>query len=253
MKRKWLILVLLAFVDYLSGQSVLAEYTFTRPGIVSKAFVLTEKDHDYYLVADHENISFPEILSDVSLVNPYSWVIYEVKPSVFYQTLPYFFGKRHQFSAELSRDNPDTISWEVTRDIKQILGYNCTKAVGNFRGRTWEVWFAPDISANVFPWKLAGLPGVIVEAKDQENVFLWKMEKIQFNYTGKFPPGIDLFFSKYKESAVQYRKIVEIENNGLRELQSRQISDLGNGSVVLELPHYRSGSLEKSFEWEEAK
>jgi len=47
------------------------------------------------------------------------------------------------------------------------LGYPCQKAKCNFRGRQWTVWFASDIPVSDGPWKLGGLPGLIMEAYDQ--------------------------------------------------------------------------------------
>lgn len=49
---------------------------------------------------------------------------------------------------------------------KNILGYECFKATCNWRGRTWNVWFSPEIPLDNGPWKLSGLPGLILQAED---------------------------------------------------------------------------------------
>ena len=56
--------------------------------------------------------------------------------------------------------------WIIADYTKQILGYTCKKAVCDFRGRHWIAWFAIDIPIKEGPWKLNGLPGLILEAYD---------------------------------------------------------------------------------------
>lgn len=56
--------------------------------------------------------------------------------------------------------------WNIREDTTAtILGYTCYYAQANFRGRTWEVWFTTDIPIDQGPWKLCGLPGLILYAK----------------------------------------------------------------------------------------
>lgn len=67
-----------------------------------------------------------------------------------------------------------TINWEITGDTKNILGYDCIKATGKYHGRKWEVWFTPDIPISDGPWKLCGLPGLILYAKDKSGEFVFE-------------------------------------------------------------------------------
>jgi GLPGLI family protein len=52
-----------------------------------------------------------------------------------------------------------------------ILGYECRMAVTNFKGRTWKAWFTEDIPFSLGPWKLTGLPGLILKAEDADGQF----------------------------------------------------------------------------------
>ena len=56
---------------------------------------------------------------------------------------------------------------------REVLGYMCQQATADFRGRRWTAWFATDIPVSDGPWKLGGLPGLILEAYDdgQQHVF----------------------------------------------------------------------------------
>ncbi len=70
-------------------------------------------------------------------------------------------------------------NWIVSDSIKQILGHDCRAASCDFRGRTFFAWFAPDIPVKDGPWKLNGLPGLILEAYDKSGHYHFLATNIQ--------------------------------------------------------------------------
>ncbi len=56
--------------------------------------------------------------------------------------------------------------WEIGDSVKTVLGYECIMADTDYHGRHWTVWFTPDIPIQDGPWKLCGLPGLILEASE---------------------------------------------------------------------------------------
>lgn len=71
----------------------------------------------------------------------------------------------------LYKDEID-INWQLIPDKKEIMGYKCQKAIATFRGRSWEAWFTNQIPVSDGPWKFDGLPGLILQLRDQENHFV---------------------------------------------------------------------------------
>lgn len=70
-------------------------------------------------------------------------------------------------------------AWNMTDSIRNIMGYDCMLAVADFRGRTWEAWFSPDIPVSDGPWKLCGLPGLILEARDAKGHYTYRLTAIR--------------------------------------------------------------------------
>ena len=60
--------------------------------------------------------------------------------------------------------------WTFGDGLKEICGYPCKEAKTSYGGREWTVWFAPSIPSTAGPWKLGGLPGLIMEAQDAEGI-----------------------------------------------------------------------------------
>ena len=58
------------------------------------------------------------------------------------------------------------MQWEIGDSTKTILGYDCIMARTKYHGRHWAVWFTPEIPLQEGPWKLCGLPGLILEATE---------------------------------------------------------------------------------------
>ncbi len=64
-----------------------------------------------------------------------------------------------------------TISWTLSDDTLVIGEYLCHKATGKYAGRTWTVWYTEEIPSSAGPWKLRGLPGMILKAADNKGIF----------------------------------------------------------------------------------
>lgn len=69
--------------------------------------------------------------------------------------------------------------WKIMTEKKQIEGYTCEQATCSFRGRNWTAWYTTAIPISDGPWKLWGLPGLILEAYETENCFHFTFRGIE--------------------------------------------------------------------------
>ena len=65
---------------------------------------------------------------------------------------------------------PD-IAWTLSDDTLTVSGYLCQQATATFRGVEWRVWYTEEIPSSAGPWRLRGLPGLIVKAKSEAHTF----------------------------------------------------------------------------------
>jgi GLPGLI family protein len=76
----------------------------------------------------------------------------------------------HPKTSFILQESLPQIDWQIHSDTKMIGSFNCTKATGNFGGRVYDVWFTSKIPVSLGPYKLWGLPGLILEAKSRDNM-----------------------------------------------------------------------------------
>jgi len=120
-------------------------------------------------------------------------------------------GKAEYYILE---DKEIDFGWQITTERKKIGDFECVKAISKpFRGRVYEAWFAPEIPISGGPWKLCGLPGLILEAKDQSGEVSFVMEKLTINPTER-----KAIFNPYENVKLpritweQYKKLIKEEN-----------------------------------------
>ncbi|WP_295666445.1 GLPGLI family protein [uncultured Mucilaginibacter sp.] len=79
----------------------------------------------------------------------------------------------------LIEDALPKIDWKVSSDTASFGGMHCQKATAHFKGRDYTAWFCADMPFHAGPWKLNGLPGVILEAYDAKKEVVFKFDGIE--------------------------------------------------------------------------
>ncbi len=115
--------------------------------------------------------------------------------------------------------------WKFSDSTKLIGKFKCKKAVTTFRGREFEAWYTEEIPPSNGPWKLDGLPGLILEAQSKDKNFKFSFEGIEFliQDTSLIKPPT----SGIKIALLDYRKeIQKIENQRIQKLEDNNHSGL---------------------------
>lgn len=84
-------------------------------------------------------------------------------------TMDNVFTDRFYFEEDI----PD-FQWQLEKGELEVLDYLCKKATVNFRGRTYEAWYAPEIPVSDGPWKFSGLPGLIMKVSDTRKQYVFE-------------------------------------------------------------------------------
>ena len=71
------------------------------------------------------------------------------------------------------------IDWTLTDDTVTISGYLCKTATCQLHGRQWTARYSEDIPTTAGPWKLCGLPGLIVEAVSDDGIHRFTLTDLQ--------------------------------------------------------------------------
>lgn len=94
------------------------------------------------------------------------------------------------------RDTFGDIEWMLYPEHKRFGTYDCRRAMGKFRGREYEAWYAPEIPVPSGPFKLGGLPGLILEATSLDGKVKFMFEGLEISpnisATIRFPSGKNL-------------------------------------------------------------
>ncbi|MHA6281271.1 GLPGLI family protein [Salinimicrobium sp. CAU 1759] len=78
------------------------------------------------------------------------------------------------------REDIPNIDWTIHEDTKLIGSHTAKKATGSFRGREYTAWFSTEIPLPFGPWKLQGLPGLILEAYDAQKEIYWYFKSLNY-------------------------------------------------------------------------
>lgn len=113
----------------------------------------------------------------------------------------------HGFALKSEEDMP-AFDWQLADGDSIIAEYHCNKARTKFRGQTWTVWYAPDIAVSDGPWKLCGLPGLIMKAETDNGCFSFVCTAVR---KGR-GESITMEKTKYKSvEPKELQKITEME------------------------------------------
>jgi GLPGLI family protein len=123
------------------------------------------------------------------------------------------------------------IDWAITDEKKKISGYTCQKAKANVAGRMYEAWFAPDLPYQHGPWKLAGLPGLIMEARDSTNEIVFLFKELKNNSATE--KKVTSFLNKPYSVKTSYKEYVRVRTAFEKDPESVMAAIAPNTKVTV--------------------
>ncbi|RYE36672.1 MAG: GLPGLI family protein [Sphingobacteriaceae bacterium] len=87
--------------------------------------------------------------------------------------------QERQFNYYLIEETLPVLNWKIMADTTSFSSLHCQKATTAFKGRNYEAWFCAALPFRCGPWKLNGLPGLIVEASDSKKEVIWKFAGLE--------------------------------------------------------------------------
>jgi len=134
------------------------------------------------------------------------------------------------------KDSIPKIDWKISNETKEIGTIECTKATTSFRGRDYTAWFSFSIPLPYGPWKLQGLPGLILEAYDTNKEIYFYFKSIE--YPSKKNLQIIVPDPKTNTDSERARPTIEREwisaNDFKREMIKRHKEGIKRGRAFLE-------------------
>jgi GLPGLI family protein len=117
-------------------------------------------------------------------------------------------GEKNTF---LMNEPIEKIQWTIQPERKLLDTFHCQKATCNFRGRDYIAWFSKDLPYSLGPWKLNGLPGLILEAFDTEKEVVYSFIKYE---PSQGIIEIPKHFIAMKEIEFEKMKLGELNSDG---------------------------------------
>lgn len=125
------------------------------------------EDVDYFTPENYTTVQ-----SDALCHIPEVWTNYPEGKMTVRDIIP---PSHYESNEDLER--PTWTVWE--QDTLTIKGYRCKTARCEFHGLGWTVRFTEDIPAIAGPWKLGGLPGLVLEAESKDGIHHFIMEGME--------------------------------------------------------------------------
>ena len=125
------------------------------------------------------------------------------------------------------KESKTKINWKVLDETKKIGEFTCQKAIAEFRGRIYSAWFTNELPFNASPWKLHGLPGVVLKVSDEDN-------KIQFEFKSiSILDNSDIFiFQDENAETLTLDQFIKLQNSMADDLEKKIMSKLPRGSKI---------------------
>lgn len=193
MKYIFSALILLLITSFTNAQTYKAIYRLTHKVDTVSQLVRTD---DMFLVFDNEKsvyISTKRFVfdsTDLAMGGPNQ----RLNPMPLATPDRIYYNRTDQMAGTIKPwvgdtlfiiDKMSNIAWTLLDSTKMLADYKLKLAKGSFRGRQYTVWYCPEIPVSAGPWKLNGLPGLIIEAADATQTVKFEFLGLSLYHAGQ--------------------------------------------------------------------
>jgi GLPGLI family protein len=151
---------------------------------VEKEKYKPKDEHDVMIMPDTANQVFIDLLSGVLFSQEM-----DLKKKTFFVS-----------------DSLHPMKWMISAEERMIDSFRCIKASCQFRGREYVAWFCPDLPLPLGPWKMGGLPGLIVDLHDTREDLMIGLKSISRGDVTVIMPGAARYSKE--EYVAEIRKLI---------------------------------------------
>jgi GLPGLI family protein len=138
------------------------------------------------------------------------------------------------------------IKWDIINEYKTISDFKTQKAIGVFRGRNYIAWFTNEIPIKYGPWKLNGLPGLILSVSDDKNEVMFSANIINIPFNNNSNTKSDFQF-KNDFDKISLTEYVKFKKQQVDEVKKLFSSKLPRGAKM-EMTNSKSNDIELEYE-----
>ena len=152
------------------------------------AYLVFDKKHSYYVTAK-DSLEQDAFVNNKSIYtnNNSKQVAYNGNKTFRYGKQVYYnkskdsiwWSSRFRGNIYIAEKKPN-IKWILKNETKKIGDFTTYKAIAKFRGRIYTAWYTTEIPIPYGPWKLQGLPGLILEAYDEKKEMFFYFKSIEY-------------------------------------------------------------------------
>jgi GLPGLI family protein len=173
-------ILFLFFINIAYSQNYVIEYEHLLYDNRDK-FGSSWKVFEKLITNNHSSISYIKSIDTIFNTGENSTINQEASDysiSNFKNIEKQIYFSSNLFKSHNLADSIYKIEWEIKPEKKLVLGYDCQLARGSLRGRTYSVYFTPEIPIKNGPHKFDGLPGLILEVLSDDKCVFFKAKSI---------------------------------------------------------------------------
>lgn len=179
MKPLYIILLLVANLAYSQTYRFIYQLQIKQEDFNKTHLMALDVDKDWTKFYDHKFLDTDSINSANKFQNHHFRINSEteqvlIRPKNSFENKNFYTNTNGDYFFVKSIDE---MKWNLHNETKDLNGYKVQKATTKFGGRQWTAWFDPEHSLHEGPYKFRGLPGLIFEIYDDEQIFHYKLVK----------------------------------------------------------------------------